>query len=130
MQNLGARPRIDVSSEKIVGGISMKLRCSTATGATLMTTFCIASAFAQTPAAPDKNLARNLAAQCANCHGTNGKSVSDVPSLAGVSASVTIQKMKDFRDGKLPATIMHQLAKGYTDEQVALIADYFSKQAK
>jgi cytochrome subunit of sulfide dehydrogenase len=88
------------------------------------------SLHAQTAASVDKNLARNLAANCANCHGTNGKSVSDVPSLAGVSANVTIQKMKDYRDGKLPATIMHQLAKGYTDEQVALIADYFAKQPK
>jgi cytochrome subunit of sulfide dehydrogenase len=81
-------------------------------------------------AAADKNLARNLAATCANCHGTGGKSVAEVPSLAGVPAAQTIQKMKDYRDGKLPATIMHQLAKGFTDEQVALIADYFAKQPK
>jgi cytochrome subunit of sulfide dehydrogenase len=87
-------------------------------------------ASAQTVSTLDKNLARNLAANCANCHGTNGKSVAEVPSLAGVAANVTIQKMKDFRDGKLPATIMHQLAKGYTDEQIALIADYFAKQPK
>lgn len=75
-------------------------------------------------------LGRNLAAQCANCHGTNGKSVAEVPSLAGQSAAMIAQKMKDYRDGKLPATLMHQLAKGYTEEQVALMADYFSKQAK
>ncbi len=87
-------------------------------------------AFAQTAAPTDKNLARDLASACANCHGTNGKSVAEVPSLAGVPANVTIQKMKDYRDGKLPATIMHQLAKGYTDEQVALIADYYAKQYK
>ena len=85
-------------------------------------------ALAQTPASP--TLARNLAAQCANCHGTNGKSVAEVPSLAGQTAAVIVQKMKDYRDGKLPASIMHQLAKGYTDEQVALMADFFSKQAK
>jgi cytochrome subunit of sulfide dehydrogenase len=85
-------------------------------------------AISQTPASP--NLGRNLAAQCANCHGTNGKSVAEVPSLAGQQASVIVQKMKDYRDGKLPASIMHQLSKGYSDEQVALMADYFSKQAK
>lgn len=75
-------------------------------------------------------LGRNLAAQCANCHGTNGKSVGEVPSLAGQAAPVLIQKMKDYRDGKLPASIMHQLAKGYSDEQVALMAEYFARQAK
>ena len=85
-------------------------------------------AHSQPPASP--NLARNLSAQCANCHGTNGKSVAEVPSLAGQPANVLVQKMKDYRDGKLPASIMHQLAKGYSDEQVALMADYFSKQAR
>jgi cytochrome subunit of sulfide dehydrogenase len=100
----------------------------------LIATLAAAHAVAQTApaAAPaaDKNLARNLAATCANCHGTNGKSVAEVPSLAGVPAAQTIQKMKDYRDGKLPATIMHQLAKGFTDEQIAIIADYFAKQPK
>ena len=38
-------------------------------------------------------------------------------------------EMKAFRDGKRPATIMHQLAKGYTDPQIELIADYFSRQS-
>ena len=87
------------------------------------------AASAQQPA-PDRHLARNLAAQCANCHGTNGKSVADVPSLAGQSAAVLVNKMKDYKDGKQQATIMHQLSKGYTDEQIALIADYYSKQPK
>ncbi len=86
------------------------------------------SALSQTPASP--NLARNLAAQCANCHGTNGKSVTEVASLAGQNAPVIVQKMKDYREGKLPATVMTQLARGYSDEQVALMADYFSRQSK
>ncbi|MBL8309639.1 MAG: c-type cytochrome [Burkholderiales bacterium] len=77
------------------------------------------------------NLGRNLAAQCANCHGTNGRSVTSVPSLAGQDAKDIVARMKEFRDGKVPkATIMHQLAKGYTDEQVALMAEFFSKQAE
>ena len=56
---------------------------------------------AQSAQAPvSQHLARNLAAQCANCHGTNGRSVADVPSLAGQSAAVLINKMKDYKDGK------------------------------
>ena len=96
-------------------------------GAALLA-FAASSVSAQAPASA--NLGRNLAAQCANCHGTNGKSVAEVPSLAGQSAAVIVQKMKDYRDGKLPASIMQQLSKGYSDEQVALMADFFSKQAK
>lgn len=109
----------------------MKLASLSRVALVVASIIAFASPSAQTAApAADKNLARNLAANCANCHGTGGKSVAEVPSLAGAPANVTIQKMKDYRDGKLPATIMHQLAKGYTDEQIALIADYFAKQPK
>jgi cytochrome c553 len=36
--------------------------------------------------------------------------------------------MADYRSGNLPATIMHQIAKGYTEPQIALIADHFAAQ--
>jgi sulfide dehydrogenase cytochrome subunit len=35
-----------------------------------------------------------------------------------------------YKSGALPATIMHQIAKGYTDEQVKAIAAYFAAQVK
>lgn len=78
--------------------------------------------------AEDPNLARNLAATCANCHGTNGKSVGGMEPLAGVEKDKILQKLKDFRSGAKPATIMHQLSKGYTDQQLELIAGYFAAQ--
>jgi cytochrome subunit of sulfide dehydrogenase len=97
-----------------------------------------ASAFAQSappaaaPAAvtpvPTTTNAAYLAANCANCHGSKGQAVGGMPSLAGQSRDYLIKQMQDFRDGKRPATIMHQLSKGYTDEQIALMADFFSKQ--
>lgn len=70
--------------------------------------------------------ARDLAATCANCHGTDGRSVGGSDSLAGVPAANTLQKLKEFRDGDRPAMIMHQISKGYTEEQLKLIADYFA----
>ena len=76
----------------------------------------------------DPNLGRNLAAACANCHGTNGVSVQGMPSLAGQQRAYLVQQMQDFRAGKRPATIMHQIAKGYTDEQIEALAAYFSAQ--
>jgi cytochrome c553 len=36
--------------------------------------------------------------------------------------------LNDYKSGNLPATIMHQIAKGYTDEQIKLIAGYFAAQ--
>ena len=76
----------------------------------------------------DPTIGRNLAASCANCHGTNGHSKNEMPTLAGKSALQTAQMMREFRDGKRTATIMHQIAKGYTDEQITLIAAYFAAQ--
>ena len=78
--------------------------------------------------APDPNLARNIAAGCANCHGTNGVSKGGMPSLAGQPKADLVRKMQDFKAGRTPATIMPQLAKGYTDEQIDLIAGWFAAQ--
>ena len=74
------------------------------------------------------HLGRNLAATCANCHGTTGQSVAPMPTIAGLSRDIIIGQMRDFRDGKRPATVMHQLSKGYTDEQIELIAGYLAAQ--
>jgi cytochrome subunit of sulfide dehydrogenase len=69
-----------------------------------------------------------LAANCANCHGTAGKSNGGLPALAGLPKDTLVQSMRDFRDGKRPATVMHQLSKGYSEEQVALMAEYLAQQ--
>jgi cytochrome subunit of sulfide dehydrogenase len=77
---------------------------------------------------PTTTNAAYLAANCANCHGTVGKALNGMPSLAGQNKDYIIKQMQDFRDGKRQASIMHQLSKGYTDEQIALMAEFFSKQ--
>ena len=78
--------------------------------------------------AQDPNLARNLAATCANCHGTNGNALGDMKPLAGVSAEKILAQLADYRSGNQPATIMHQIVKGYTDDQLKLVAGYFAAQ--
>lgn len=78
------------------------------------------------PAIPSN--AAYLAANCANCHGTTGNAKGAMPSLAGQSKAFIVEQMTAFRDGKRPATIMHQLAKGYTDAQIDAIAEHFSRQ--
>ena len=79
---------------------------------------------------PDLNLARNLAATCANCHGTNGQARgTEVKGLAGVPAANIIGLMAGYKSGAIQGTtIMHQIAKGYTDDQIKLIAGYFAAQ--
>ncbi len=78
--------------------------------------------------AQDALLARNLAATCANCHGTNGQARGEMKPLAGQSAEKIIAALADYKAGNQPATIMHQIAKGYTDVQIRLIAGYFAAQ--
>jgi cytochrome c553 len=90
--------------------------------------WCAAVAAAAIPAwAQDQTQARNLAATCFTCHGTDGRSVDGIPpSLAGRSRNELFQALKDFKEGRRPATIMHQQAKGYTDPQLEIIAGYFA----
>ncbi len=89
-----------------------------------------AAGLAQAAGQPDPNLARNLAATCANCHGTNGRAVpgSGSEALAGIDKDKLLQKLRDFRSGAKPATIMHQISKGYTEAQLELVAAYFAAQ--
>ena len=77
---------------------------------------------------------RNLAAACAICHGTEGRPVikegSPLIPLAGLPKDHITTQMKLFRDGKRPATVMHQIAKGYTDAQIDAMATWFAAQKR
>jgi cytochrome subunit of sulfide dehydrogenase len=74
--------------------------------------------------------ARSLAATCANCHGTNGAAAPGMVALAGYDKTGLVKAMADFKSGARPATIMHQLSKGYSDAQIDAIAGYFAVQKK
>ena len=73
---------------------------------------------------------RGWAAACSNCHGTGGVAQPGMESLAGASKADLTRKLLEFKAGSRPATIMHQLAKGYSDEQLEQIAGYFAAQKK
>jgi cytochrome c553 len=88
---------------------------------------CVLALLAAPVAAQDPNAARALAATCFTCHGSDGRSVGGVPpALAGRDKGELLQALKDFKSGKRLGTIMHQHASGYTDEQLDVIAGYFS----
>lgn len=72
------------------------------------------------------NQTRVWAAACASCHGTDGRAQPGMASLAG---RTDLQKiLLEYKAGTRPATLMHQISKGYTDEQLGQIADYFAAQ--
>jgi cytochrome c553 len=74
----------------------------------------------------DPNLGRSLAATCANCHGTNGAAQAGMEVLAGLGKDEIVRKLQDYKTGKRPGTIMPQLAKGYTDQQIEALGAWFA----
>lgn len=73
---------------------------------------------------------KTLAASCAACHGSQGNSIKITPTLAGLSKGYFISQMQAFKTGQQPSTVMHRHAKGLTDEEIVLLADYFSAQKR
>jgi cytochrome subunit of sulfide dehydrogenase len=116
----------------------MHLRRSVSAAAFLAVALGAATAPAQQPApafaAPNltEKGVRSLAEGCAACHGTHGRPASGsmVGGLAGRSKTDLVEVMTQYKTGQRPATVMHQIAKGYTDAEIAAMADYFSKQAR
>jgi cytochrome c553 len=83
--------------------------------------------FAQTA---DQLYKRGLAATCANCHGTDGKGVVDggMPLINNLTSEQMLEKLRAYKSGALEGTIMPQLAKGYSDEQLTTIANQLGKK--
>lgn len=75
--------------------------------------------------AQEADVAR-LADGCTSCHGLAGEGGSAIPAIAGKAREDFIAQMMGFRDQSAPATIMNRLARGYSDAEIAALADYFS----
>ena len=69
---------------------------------------------------------QQLSNGCTACHGVEGRGGSAVPALAGQPAADLVQKLTDFRANKGDATIMNRIARGFTDDEIKALADYFS----
>ncbi len=83
-----------------------------------------------TPDATIDTQTRTWAASCAACHGTDGKSNSAIPSINGQDKAVLLTKLLAYKRDQLPATVMHQHAKGYSDAELERLADHFSRLPK
>ena len=71
---------------------------------------------------------RATAAMCANCHGADGRTVdgSSIPALVGMPKEYMVRQLKSFKDGSRPATVMHQISKGLTDQQIDTLSTYYA----
>jgi sulfide dehydrogenase cytochrome subunit len=71
-----------------------------------------------------------LSYTCAGCHGTDGVSPGSIPSIACKSPEFIEGSLKDYRDGKRFSTVMGRHVKGYTDQEIQLIAGFFGTYCK
>ena len=82
----------------------------------------------QLSAAPTASM---LADTCAGCHGTDGASMGPAtPNIAGLSETYFTDTMLAFKSGDRASTIMGRLAKGYTEEEITLMAGHFAKMPR
>ena len=81
---------------------------------------------------PENLHLRSMAAACAQCHGTDGRAApgSALPSIAGMPRDHLVTQLKAFKAGTRPATVMTQIAKGFSDAQLEQLAAYFSGERK
>jgi len=94
-------------------------------------TILLAVALVAPTAHAQDTAARNLASACAICHGSDGRpATKDIAPLAGLAREHIASQMRAFRDGQRPATVMHQIAKGYTDQQIDAMAAWFAAQKR
>jgi len=87
------------------------------------------AALAQAPGVPRDPKAFQVqiwAASCMACHGPEGRAEGTGLTIGGRLAQDLLAKMLGYKTGRLSATIMHRHVKGYSDEELSLIADYFS----
>ena len=71
-----------------------------------------------------------LSLSCVSCHGTNGKSVGIMPSIAGMGKVAMQMVLMAYKNGEIEGTIMQKHAKGFSDYEIEQIAYYFSKNER
>ena len=69
-----------------------------------------------------------LSSMCVTCHGPDGRGSKKIPKLKGLEVSDIVESMKGFRTGEESSTIMKRHAKGYADEEIKLMAEYFASK--
>lgn len=90
----------------------------------------LASSVSAPSLAADPAAAKSKAAQCFVCHGADGLAkVPDAPNLAGQNPAYLVKALNEYRSGKRAHEVMAMMAKNLSDQDIALVASYFSSIA-
>jgi sulfide dehydrogenase cytochrome subunit len=71
-----------------------------------------------------------IAMTCYTCHGTQGVSPGAIPSIDEISASRMLSTLQGFRSGQRASTVMSRHVSGYTDQEIAEVAEYLGNLQK
>ncbi len=72
---------------------------------------------------PSLSVSATLAASCSSCHGPAGSAIPDFGSLGAVALS---DRLTSYKYDTTGTTVMHRLARGYSDEQIVMISTYLA----
>lgn len=67
--------------------------------------------------------AEALAAPCAGCHRQAPSGGDGIPSLAGLTADEIATRLLAYKRDEVQGTLMNRLARGYSDAQIARLAE-------
>lgn len=68
------------------------------------------------------------AASCSGCHPAKKSADTPVPRLVGRDAGAIVSAMQAFKTGEMSATVMDRIAKGFTNDEIKAIADWYAAQ--
>jgi cytochrome subunit of sulfide dehydrogenase len=108
-----------------------------ATAAAITAAATVAHAQAPDRAAPAERYAAPVgsagapppgASSCSGCHPTSTSVDTPVGRLIGRNPVDIVAAVQAFRSGQRPATVMDRISKGFTDDEIKAIADWYGAQ--
>ncbi|MDX2417334.1 MAG: c-type cytochrome [Xanthomonadales bacterium] len=81
-----------------------------------------------TQAGGDAARGAELAQECADCHGQDGKGDEDIPGIAGLDAATHVKFLKAFKSGERSSEddVMQEYSADLTDQEMADVAAYYA----
>ena len=76
---------------------------------------------------PEMEQARALTLGCQGCHGESGEGQGSLPALRTLDRESFIERFQSFTREDQSSSVMHRIARGFTADEIRLMADLLSK---
>ena len=68
------------------------------------------------------------ASSCSGCHAVSARVETSIPRILGRQPTDIVAAMQAFRSGERPSTVMGRIAKGFSDDEIRVIAIWLAAQ--